>query len=118
MATPAPTKVETGANCTIHTWTLTTADHTGEAVELPMASDRTIQFTDTSSSWGSASASLDGSLDGVTYFILTDPQGNAITKTDDALEAVLENVRYIRPRLSTVGTGASVKCVLMSRNQR
>lgn len=118
MATPTPSREETGANCVIHTWTLTTADHTGEAIELPMSSDRTIQFTDTSSSWGGATASLEGSLDGTTYFILTDPQGNAISKTDDGLEAVLENVRYLRPRLSVVGTAASVKCVLMSRNQR
>lgn len=113
MATVA--KVETGANVTIHTWNLTTADPTGDAVELPMASDRTVQFTGT---WGSATAILEGSLDNVTFLGLNDPSSTAISKTADGIEAVLENVRYIRPRLSVVGTGAAVKAVLMSRNQR
>ena len=111
----APTKEETGSNCTIHTWNLTSADPTGDAIELPMASDRTIQFTGT---WGTATAGIEGSLDGVTFLPLTDPSSTVISKTANSIEAVLENVRYIRPVLSTPGAGATVKAVLMSRNQR
>ena len=116
MATPVATKEETGANITIHRWDLTTADHTGTPIELPMASDRTAQFNGTN--WGGATAALEGSIDGTVFLPLTDPQANAIAKTTDGLETVMENTRYIRPRLTTAGTLAVVACWLMSRNQR
>lgn len=56
---------------------------------------------------------LEGSLDGVTYFQLTDPQGNAISATADKLEQVEELVFYIRPRV-TAGTvhASGIKVVL------
>lgn len=99
--------------CFIHEWALTSVDTDGVWVEHPGAADRSVQF---SGNWGGATAVLEGSIDKVTAFVLTDPQGNAISKSDSALEAVMENVRYYRARLSVAGAGADVKVLMISRS--
>lgn len=109
------TRTETGGGGWLYTWNLTTADHTGDAVEVPGGPDKTIQFV--ASTGGSATATIEGSNDGTNYLSLTDPQGNAISPTDDAMELVVENPRYIRPRLSTVGTGAVWVAALMVKGR-
>lgn len=102
-----------GAYSQLHTWSLTTADHTGDAIEVPGAADKTVQFID--SAWGSATVKLEGSIDGTNYVALNDPLGNEIAATaGDPIFQVLENVRYIRPRLTTVGSGATVPVYLLS----
>ena len=73
--------------------------------------DKTVQMSGT---WGSATIVLQGSNDGVTWFTLVDPQGNAISMTSDGLEAVLENPLYIRPK-SSGGTGTDVDVTLAGR---
>lgn len=115
MATPAHTTVDVGHCSRVTTWTITTADHTGAGYQLPDAADRTVQFTGT---WGAATVKIEGSIDGVTYFALKDPQGVEISATADELNAVEENVAYIRPRLTAVGAGATVVAALLSRNPR
>lgn len=100
----------------IVTWALTTADPTGVGVEIPEWADRTIQFTGT---WGGATAAFQGSnidTDGL-YGNLSNAAGAAaITKTaDGAPIAVIELPRYVRPKLTTVGAGASVTATLMLR---
>ena len=99
--------------CFLHEWALTSADPVGAWSEHPGAADRSVQFSGT---WGGATAVLEGSIDGVTAFVLTDPQGNAISKSNDALEAIMENVRYYRASLSVVGSGASVSVQMLSRS--
>lgn len=95
------------------TWDLTTTDHTGDAAEYPDYADRTVQFIATAA--GSATAKLEGSLDGTNWVSLADPQGNEISKTASGIEAVLEAVRYVRPRLTTPGTAAVWKVILYVR---
>ncbi len=98
----------------IHTWDLTSADATGDAISVPGSSDRTVQFIiDTS---GSAIAVLEGSLDGIAFFTLTDSQGNDISTKADTGEKVEENTLWIRPRLSTAGSGAKWSCLFFSRS--
>lgn len=102
------------ADYALVTWALTTADPIGTAVAYPDYADRTVQFA--SSSWGAATAALEGSLDGgTTWFVLTDPQGNAISKTANAGEAVSEAVPLIRAQLTVVGAGAVVSAILYLR---
>ena len=56
---------------------------------------------------------LDGSNDGgTTWAPLTDPQGNAITKTADAIEAVTEVTGLARPRASVSVTSVVVSALL------
>ena len=114
----APIKTEHSGRTVIHDWSLTTADATGDAISVPGSSDRTIQFiADTA---GAATAILEGSLDADpttgTFFTLTDGQGNAISFTASGGEMVAENVLFVRPRLSTAGSGALWSVRLFSRS--
>jgi len=85
------------------TWTpLTSANATGDAVEMPGSHIRSVQIDGT---FDSATVVMQGSNDGTTWFTLTDPQGNAISKTAGALEQIQELTRYIRPSMSG-GTGS------------
>ena len=87
-------------------WTLTTADHTGTGIEWAAYSDRTFVFTGT---WGGATAAIEGSNDGSTWVLLSDAAGAAdATATADKAMTIVELTRYVRPRLSTPGTGATV----------
>ena len=112
MASVALT-TEAGASF-LHTWILTTADPTGDSITFPGASDRTVQFVATTA--GSATVVLEGSMDDVTYFTLTDGQGNAISFTGSGGEMVAENVLHYRVRLSTVGSGADWTVRMLSRS--
>ncbi len=90
-------------------WTPLAGTDVGSAVELPRLSDRTVQILGT---FDSATVVLQGSLNGTDWVTLTDPQGNAISKTAAAIEAVTEVVRFIRPSLSG-GLGSCAVTVLL-----
>lgn len=94
-------------------WTgLLNAD-TGEPAELPGYADRTVQVTGTFGAGGTII--IEGSVDGTNYVVLTDPQGNAISKTAAFLEAISEAVRYIRPRVSAGDGTTSLVCSILFR---
>lgn len=64
------------------------------------------------------SVTLEGSCDGVNYFALTDPQGNAVTKTAAALEVIEEVPRFFRPNC-TAGDGTTdITITLWARRNR
>lgn len=90
-------------------WVLTSADHTGTELVLPYHSDICVSVEDT---FGDATFSLEGknhpTVATGAWFILADPQGNAITKTAAFIEQVLEAPFMIRPRLTTPGTTGNV----------
>jgi hypothetical protein len=111
MASPTTTDINGDRSVMLVTWTLTTADHTGDAVSWADWADRSCQMTGT---WGGATAVLEGA-NVATYISITDPQANAISKNADALEACTEITRFVRPRLSTVGSGATVVVTLLMR---
>ena len=106
-------RVQLPADRTVHvvTWTPFSATDTGQAYELPASADRSIQFSGT---FGSSTMVLEGSLDGTNYETLTDPQGNAISKTATGIEQIMEVTRYIRPRC-TVASGATITATLLVR---
>src|SRR5687767_1915693 len=85
-------------------WTGLDVDDSGSPVEIPGFPDRTVTIEGTFSVGGSCT--LQGSNDGTNYYSLTDPQGNAITKTAGGVELVTENTRYVRP-LVTAGDGST-----------
>lgn len=102
MAT-RPFTVETLPFYKEETWivkweTLTIANADGAPFEMPGASDRSIQFIGTFGSGGTIA--LQGSNDGVNWESLTDPQGNAISKTAKTIEMITELTRYVRPFVS------------------
>lgn len=94
-------------------WVLTSTNADGAPLGANFVdySERTVYFLGT---WGGATAVLQGG-DGSTYLPLTDPQGNAISKTADGIEAVSEVPEFVRPNLTTPGTGATVTVTMIAR---
>ena len=114
MATVKPTITDLASGQVIKfSWSLTTANADGSPIPPSYAefSDRTVYFTGT---WGGATAKWQGG-DGSTWLDLTDPQGNAISKTADAIECVTEVPEYSRPNLTTPGAGATITAVCIAR---
>lgn len=97
-----------GARAALVEWTGLLNGDDGSPVDLIDYPDRCVQFTGTFGVGGSVT--VEGSNDGTNYVALTDPQGNAITKTAAAIEQIVEVPRYIRPRV-TAGDGTTAIAV-------
>jgi hypothetical protein len=91
-------------NAILVTWTGLLNGDTGSRIEESDFADRTVQISGTFGSGGSVT--IEGSNDGTNWDALTDPQGNAITKTAAALESITEAPRYLRPNV-TAGDGTT-----------
>lgn len=91
-------------NGVLITWTGLLNGDTGAPYEGADFADRTMQIAGTFGVGGSMT--LEGSNDNANFVALTDPQGNAITKTAAGLEVIEENPRYIRPNV-TAGDGTT-----------
>jgi hypothetical protein len=92
------------------TWGPLANGDTGTPVDLPAHAGRTFQVTGTFGAGGSVN--LEGSNVGSTFFILTDPQGNAITKTAAGGEEVIEAPKFVRPNV-TAGDGTTALTVTL-----
>lgn len=118
MATVNPTNQDISGDGSVRvlTWTpLTTTNADGAPAEWVRWADRCIQFTGTFGAGGTVK--LQGSNDGSNWFDLTDPQGNAISKTTASIEQVLEMTRYVRPFVSAGdGTTALTATLVLRRN--
>lgn len=95
---PDPSKI------IIVTWTGLANGDSGEAVDFDDFPDRSVQVGGTFGTGGTVV--IEGSNDLANYISLTDPQGNAISKTAAAIETVMELTRIIRPRV-TAGDGTT-----------
>lgn len=97
------------------TWVLTTADPTGVAVDFPQHRDRNWEFSGT---WGGATAAAQGAntnTDSLFGAVSNANGGLAITATADGVtKNQLESCRFVRPKLTTVGVGASITVVLIA----
>ncbi|MBM4199747.1 MAG: hypothetical protein FJ189_00470 [Gammaproteobacteria bacterium] len=104
----ATRRTPAGGNNEVHvtTWAaLTTTNADGEALALPSAADRSVQVTGTFGAGGSVR--IQGSNDnGVTWAVLTDPQGNDLNITAAKIERITELTELIRP-LVTAGDGTT-----------
>jgi hypothetical protein len=79
-------------------WTGLLNGDTGVPVEMPGSHIRSVQILGMFGVGGTIV--LEGSNDGTNYVTLTDPQGNAISKTSAGIEQVQEATRFIRPRVT------------------
>lgn len=107
MATRTATIAEIkafGERAHLITWTGLLNGDDGSRIEMPGHTWRSIQFTGTFGAGGTIV--FEGSNDGTNYVTLTDPQGNAISKTAAGLEQSEEVTRYVRPRV-TAGDGTT-----------
>lgn len=117
MAERTATRVDSFGYAVLYTWSGLLNGDTGNAVEMPEYGDRTFQVTGTFGTGGTVV--LQGSNDGTNWVSLTDPQGNAISKTAAAMETVMETPRYVRPNI-TAGDGSTSLAVTIfaRRTQR
>jgi len=101
MATvnPTPVRLRNGsaAPAIVVTWANIGDSDTCTAYDTGGFSGRSVQVSGT---FGSATIVLQGSNDGSNYVTLTDPQGNAISKTSAAFEQIEEMTRYLKPGTS------------------
>lgn len=107
MATIAATRRTIDANFSnyvIREWAGLGLGDDGATELLPPIGDRTVQVSGTFGVGGSVR--LLGSLDGVEFAPMTDPQGNPLDFVQGKLESVMELVPYIRP-LVTAGDGST-----------
>lgn len=115
MATVNPTITDISGNGQVYkfTWALTSTNTDGKPIgpQYSEFADRTVYFTGT---WGGATAAWEGG-DNSTWLALTDGQGNAISKTANAIETVVEIPEYSRPNLTTAGSGATITATLIMR---
>lgn len=98
-------------NAHVVQWTGLLNGDDGSPIEMPGSSDRSVQFSGTFGTGGTIL--LEGSNDGTNYVVLTDPQGNAISKTAAGIEAVTELTRYVRPRVSAGDGSTSLVATLL-----
>ena len=90
----------------LSTWTLTTADPEGGWFEWAQWADRCGTAFGT---WGGATLTWQGSNDGTNAFTLSNAAGGtAATQTADGGKQLLELPLYVRPKLTSVGVGATV----------
>ena len=90
-------------------WANMLAADTAEAVKLLGFNDRSVQVEGT---FGSATITMNGSLDGTNFRGLRDPSSTALTFTTAGLKAVLEAATSIKPATSG-GDGTSSLTVTM-----
>lgn len=118
MAAISPTYASFGEHTIVATWTGVTQADTFTPVGPRWAdySDRSVQMVGT---FGGATVVLKGSNDGTNYEPLTDPQGNAISKTlsGTTIEAVTEATLFVQPTHSG-GTGETMAVILVMRRGR
>jgi hypothetical protein len=102
-----------GNNAAIYTWTGLASASSGDKIQGPGWTDRSIQFTGT---FGGATLILQGSNDGVNWFTLHDPFSNLLSFTSAALAEVTEVTNYMRPTISGGDGTTSIIAVLVCCN--
>lgn len=119
MATVTPTVSEIAGDGSVRiiTWTpLTTTNQDGSPAEWVAWGDRCVQLSGTFGTGGTIA--LQGSNDGSNWFSITDPQGNAISKTSAAIEQCTEVTRYVRPYVSAGDGTTSLTAILILRRSQ
>jgi hypothetical protein len=80
---------------------------------MPGFADRAVQIRGTFGAGGTVV--IEGTIDGTNYITLTDPQGNAISKTADSIESISEIVKLIRPRVTAGDGTTAISVTLLAR---
>ncbi len=110
MATITYTKTVISPGPVLITWAAIGDGDTGAPVELLEFVDRAVQVE---GSFAGGTCEIQGSIDGVNWRTLTDPQGNTLTITAGRIEQITELVRYLRPAVT--GAGAAIEVHLLMR---
>lgn len=96
----------------LYRWEALTEADTATAIKASSLADKAIQVT---GNFGvSGDVHIEGSMNGVTFAQLNDPQGDPISLTSAGIVQIQENAVFIRPVLDT-GTGVDVDIYLLAR---
>lgn len=111
-------------DCVVYTWANMANGDYGQMVEAPGSADKTVQVRGTYGAAGDVrieGSNIASPVAATTadWDVLTDPQGNdlAIVAADKQVEAVLENPRWVRPRVHA-GDGTTSLTVRMLVRKR
>ena len=99
----------------VHEWAGLLNGEDGAAVERGDLSDKTVQVSGTFGAGGTVL--IEGSMDGTTWATLRSPLDTALSLQAAAVHAVLENPRYLRPRVSAGDGTTSLTVVLGARSR-
>lgn len=97
----------------LYEWLAVANGDTGAPIKTENFTDFTVTIEGTFGVGGSCT--LKGSNDGTNYYALTDPQGNAITKTAAGIESVSELPYYIRPEVTAGDGSTAISIRLLAR---
>lgn len=112
MANITPTMVNLDSAKLI-TWPLMLLSDVGLPVEQVRYPDRSIMVIGT---WGvGGSVTFYGSNNGTNYYALTDPQGNPITMTANAIKQITEFTQYIKATVTAGDGTTSLTVTLLMR---
>ena len=100
-------------------WASFNSTGNGTQLEAPNLPDKTVTVYGSYVS-GGGTILIQGSDVGGTgaWFTLADPQGTALSIATGKTEQILENPRYIRPRMSAQAATTSVNVVIISQSTR
>ena len=115
MATIVFGTAVTGGNIVV-TWSGLATGDTGAAF-VNLAFFRIVTVSYVATAWGTSTLTFEGSNDNTTFYTLSDPQGTAISKVANGLEAVQESTIYYRPNFSggAGGSGLTVTAVFTAK---
>ena len=95
-------------------WTLASGD-TADPISFAEYSDRSVQIEGDD---GGGTTTIEGTLDGTNYKVLTDPQGNALSFTSvNVIEQISEATVKIKPVLTGGAAGSIVVTVFGKRSR-
>jgi len=96
-------------------WSVTDGDPTGDGVQVPGGSDKTIQITGNFGSGGTIVVEGSNVLAPTAsdWSLLHKPDGSTITMTGQDIAFIAENPVWVRVR-QTAGTGVSVSALMTS----
>ena len=118
MATVNPTQPESASgdgSVKVFQWTLTSTNVDGAPMKLPEYVDITWTATGT---WGGATLKTQGSADGSTFVttgLSNAAGGSEATASADKIFTTIERPLFVRPILTTAGSGATVVVTAVCR---
>lgn len=116
MAVVNASRTELAHGAVLFVWANMADGDTGQPVEAAGHVNKTAQIAGTFGVGGTCV--VQGSNNGTTYDSMTDPQGNAISKTAAATEIVAESTRYIRPNITAGDVTTSITVSMLMQRAR
>jgi len=119
LVTPVRTLIDTDPGCELWTWTLTSADHTGVAIRQPAYADTCWHVKGDFGSTGVAAVQGSNTDVEADFGAVTNVSGgSAITwSAAGAPKQAIERPLFMRPKLTTVGTLATLVVTALIRKQ-